>query len=224
MFLYIDVLFMRGYGGYDQTKHGFKEGIMQMIINEKAVLERTIAECNEMLLHLDDDPAMNFEVVDLAHEFRMALEKKDRSLNGTVADIGTYFSEGAQELMGRGEACKFYIGERNIIYALEWEGNERCMFVTPGSKIEAQDMERFTFESFPGLSKGLYALLDNDNEWRISALYGFDYFLCGKDIVLRGTKRICDEVVEIIRNLGVQVETRPLDKAWLIFEPEKGSE
>lgn len=186
--------------------------------DEREILTRVIEECNDMLERLDDDEVY-YETVDLVCEFKAALDKKDRSIHGTPADIDTYFSKGAQELMGRGEGCAFFVGQRDMIYAMDWEGNESHIFVERGQKIEAQDMGAFTFESFPCLSKGLYALLDDDYGWRINALYGYDYFLCGKDIVLRGSKKVCDDVLEIIQSLGVNVEARPLDKAWVIYEP-----
>lgn len=186
------------------------------MIDARTVLERVIAECNELLKDVDNEEN-NYENVDLVSEFERVLDKKDRSFDGVEADLETYFTKGAQELMGRGEACKFYV-DGNRIYALDWEGNEGCKYLAPGQKVEAQDMDRFTFMSFQCLSEGLMELADTDCGWSLSCLYGYDYFQCGRDLVLRGTEKVCEHALEVLREQGLNVEAKPLDKAWLIFE------
>jgi len=190
---------------------------MVELLDERKVLERVIAECNELLKHADEDNRFVYETVDLVSEFKMVLDKKDRSLDGVEADIDTYFTKGAQELMGRGEDCHFYVDGR-IVYALDWEGNQGRKGVAPGKKIEAQDMDRFIFMSFPCLSEGLLKLVDGEDGWSLSCLYGYDYFHCGSDLVLRGTPKVCEHALEVLREHGLNVDARPLDRAWLIFE------
>jgi len=177
-------------------------------------LNRVIEECRRRLA---DPDAYDYEVVDLESEFRRALEKKGRELDGTRAVPEQIFSPGARFLLGRGEAVNYYLGERGILYAMDFEGNESHLFTEPGRKIEAQQMDKMLFLSYPTLTDGLNRLLDPND--KIPELYGFDYFLCGRDILLRGTEAIRNQIVDIIRSLGVEVSTLHLDDAWLIYEP-----
>lgn len=192
----------------------FKEMMEETDYREKTLV-KVIEECKKRLANLDE---YDYEIVDLESEFRFALEKKEREKNGRIADVQTYFSPGARFIMGRGEYLRFVIGERNILYAMDPDGNEVLTFTSPGCKIEAQQMRNLIRQPFPTLTPGLARLMDENDT--IPSIYGYDYFLCGRDIVLCSPETICKQVLDIIRCQGIDVDALPLDKAWLIYEPE----